>query len=65
MKIYIIILLAFGLFACNSATEQKSDTAKEKEELQQVDSMKKTDKEKEDSVRQYWENKMNESKVGE
>lgn len=37
----------------------------EKKELEKVETFKKTDKEKEDSVMAHWQKKMEESKVGE
>lgn len=66
MKILLLIFttITLGLFSCQSdKKEQETTTQEEKKEMQKVETMQKTDKEKEDSVKAYWEEKMKKSKV--
>lgn len=66
MKILLLTFTAItlGLFSCQSdKKEQEATTREEKKEMQKVETMQKTDKEKEDSVKAYWEEKMKKSKV--
>ena len=63
-KQWIVIIFSIALMCCqDQAAEEKG--ADEKKEMEHVETLKKTDKEKEDSVKAYWEKKMQESKVGE
>ena len=66
MKTILLIFtfMCVGLFSCQSdKKEQEATTQEEKSEMQKVETMHKSDKEKEDSVKAYWEEKMKKSKV--
>lgn len=52
------------LFGCQSKENEKNVSSEEKAELKKVETFKKTDKQKEDSVMAHWQKKMNDSKVG-
>ena len=63
-KKWIVYICLVAFFGCQNQTEEES-TIEEKKEIEKVETLKKTDKEKEDSVKAYWEKKMEKSKVGE
>ena len=66
MKKHIaVIVCSIGLYCCNGKSNEQNVTREEKKELEKVETFKKTDKEKEDSVMTHWQKKMEESKVGE
>ena len=65
MKNYvIIIILSCVLINCNNKPDKQKLTEKEKSELKKVESLKKTDKQKEDSVLAMWQQKMGNLKIG-
>ena len=53
------------LQACVNDQTTSEVTKEEKKELEKVETLKKTDKQKEDSVLAKWQSKMEKSKVGE
>ena len=66
MKLFLpLVFLALLFPACQSSPESTEEemTSEEKTEIEKVDSMRRTDKESEDSVLAHWEKKMRESKV--
>lgn len=66
MKYFIILwVCTLTLLSCQGGKATEETTVEEKAELEKVETFKKTDKEREDSVLAKWQNKMEESKVGE
>lgn len=63
---YLAIFSLFILFgACSgNPNPDASTTTVDSSEMTKVDQLQKSDKQKEDSVRAYWENKMEQSKIG-
>jgi len=60
----IFTLIVMGFSSCQSdKKEQKATTQQEKTEMQKVETLQKSDKEKEDSVKAYWEEKMKKSNI--
>lgn len=59
------MVCTLALLSCQGKKATEETTAEEKAELEKVETFKKTDKEREDSVLAKWQNKMEESKVGE
>ncbi len=65
MKKYTIILIcSLGIYSCSGNKQEKKDSQEEKKDLEKVETFKKTDKQKEDSVMAHWQKKMQESKAG-
>ncbi len=60
----IIVFISF-LLACGNEPKEKAETNLEKEEMEKVETMQKTDQEKEDSVLAKWQKKMGETEVKE
>lgn len=66
MKKYSFLLGGFlFLYACVNDQKPGEVTKEEKTELEKVETFKKTDKQKEDSVLAKWQKKMEKSTVGE
>jgi len=67
-KLFLLFSSLFVfLLSCQNPSDSKKEkiTKDEKTELKKVETLKKTDKEREDSVMAKWQAKMEKSKVGE
>ena len=65
MKKFILHVFCFTFFiSCNSKHQTIEVSQEEKNELEKVETLKKSDKQREDSVLALWQKKMDESKVG-
>lgn len=62
-KIVLIFLFISILQACGNSSNPSKDADLEKEEMEKVEAMQKTDKEKEDSMLAKWQKKMDETEV--
>lgn len=64
-KIILQLFCAIFIISCSSNPQKNEVSQEEKKEMEKVEALKKTDKQKEDSVLAKWQKKMDESKVGE